>query len=135
MAQAEKQEEFSLLFILDVVKTYFWYLVGVVGISALLAIIFTMPYFYPPEYLAMTTVYPTSPERFDVINIFHEEPNLYLYGGAKEVEKLDNIANSEVVRMHIIDKLDLWKVYGYDKTDVGSSPKFYVLQTFASNVM
>lgn len=110
------------------------YIAVVVGVSALLAIILTTPFFYPPEYLASAVVYPTSAERFDVINLFHEEPNMYLYGGAKEVEKLDNIATSESVRMFVIDKLDLWSVYGIDKDDGGSSPKFYVLANFAGNV-
>ena len=134
MAEATHRSEFSLLYIYDVVKKYLWYIALVVGISALLSIILTMPFFYPPEFMASAVVYPTSAERFDVINIFHEEPNMYLYGGAKEVEKLDNIANSESVRLHVINELDLWSVYGIDKDDAASSPKFYVLANYAGNV-
>ncbi|MEM7375643.1 MAG: Wzz/FepE/Etk N-terminal domain-containing protein [Bacteroidota bacterium] len=134
MSESTHRSEFSLLYIYEVAKKYLWYIALVVGLSALLAVILTMPFFYPPEYLASAVVYPTSAERFDVINLFHEEPNMYLYGGAKEVEKLDNIANSESVRMHVINALDLWSVYGINKDDAGSSPKFYVLSNYAGNV-
>lgn len=128
-----EENPFNLLYVLRVVQQYLTYILVIVGVSAGLAIILTLPAIYPPEYRASTIVYPTSAERYDLFNIFHEEPTLYLYGGAKEVEKLDNIANSDQVRFAVIDSLNLWKVYGVNpKTD--AAPRYYVLRTYNGNV-
>jgi hypothetical protein len=83
--------------------------------------------------MASATVYPTGAERFDLTNIFYEEPNLYLYGSAKEVEKLENIANSEDVKIFVLDSLKLWEVYGVNKT-TDPSPKYKAFKTWAGNV-
>lgn len=130
MANVEKdQQGFSLAYIFQVTRKYSLYIMGVIGVSALLAIILTMPFIYKPEYRSSAIMYPTSSERFDVTNVFAEEPDLYVYGSGKEVEKLENIASSEEVRLYVIDSLDLWKVYGVDPEN-DAYPKFEVLRIF-----
>ncbi|MCB0845101.1 MAG: hypothetical protein KDE26_17755 [Bacteroidetes bacterium] len=129
MAKETQENVFNLLYLFKVVQKYLLYIGGVVGFAAVMAFILTMPFIYPPEYKASTVIYPTSPERYDVINLFHDEPILFLYGESKEVEKLDNIANSERVKMFVIDSLNLWKPYGIDKEN-DASPKFYVLRNY-----
>lgn len=126
---AHTQQAFSLVYIFEVTRKYSLYILGIVGISALMAIILTMPFIYKPEFHASAIIYPTSAERFDVANVFAEDPDLYLYGAGKEVEKLENIANSETVKKYVIDSLDLWSVYGIDR-EQDESPKFYALRTF-----
>lgn len=133
MSAPAEGNPFNLLYVLDTLRRYFWYIAATVALACVTAAVLTMPFFYPPEFLASVTIYPTSPERFDVVNLFHEEPNIYLSGGAKDVERLENIANSERVRMYVIDSLNLWPVYGVDKAN-DASPKFYALRTFAGNV-
>ncbi|MDX1908677.1 MAG: hypothetical protein SF053_16695 [Bacteroidia bacterium] len=124
---------FSLLYVFGILRKYLGFILIVIVLSLIAAIILTTPYFYPPEYMASATVYPTGAERFDLTNIFYEEPNLYLYGSAKEVEKLENIANSEDVKIFVLDSLNLWEVYGVNKT-TDPSPKYKAFKTWAGNV-
>jgi len=128
-----EENPFNLLYVLRVIRQYLVYILVVVGLSGLLAFILTLPAIYPPEYRSSAIIYPTSAERYDLFNMFHEEPNMYLYGGAKEVEKLDNIANSDPVRFFVIDSLDLWQAYGVDPEN-DASPRYYVLRTYNGNV-
>lgn len=128
-----QESTFNLLYLLDILKKYGIYIGGTVLLACILAVVFTMPYFYPPEFRASTVIYPTNPERFDLDNLFAEEPMIYLYGDSKGVERLDNIANSELLQLGVIETLNLWEVYGIDK-DQGSSPKYYALRNFAGNV-
>ena len=131
--QGQPENTINLLFVFELIKQYLWYIIGVVGIACLMAVILTMPYFYPPEYKASTIIYPTSPERFDLDNVFSEDPNVYVFGDSKGVEKLDNIANSEELKMFVIDSLNLWGAYGIDPERSGS-PKYYVLRNYNGNV-
>lgn len=133
MAQEQATENpFNLIYIFQTLQKYLVYIVGVVGGAALLAFILTLPFIYKPEFKASTIIYPSSAERYDVINLFHDEPILFLYGTSKEVEKLDNTANTEEVKMFVIDSLNLWEVYGVDPND--ESPKYYVLRNYDGNV-
>lgn len=132
MAQETLDNPFSLVYIFQVVRKYTLYIAGVILLALIAAFVFTTPFFYPPEFKAQTIIYPTSSERFDFFNIFHEEPDMYLYGGAKEVEKLDNIANSEEVKLAVIEELGLWEVYGVEKDS--ESPKYYAFRTYDGNV-
>jgi len=133
MAQAPQDNAFNLLYIFRVIKKYLTYIVGVVLGSALIAIILTLPFIYKPEFKSSTVIYPTAAERYDAINLFHDEPILYLYGESKDVEKLETLANSEQIKMFVIDSLDLWKAYGVDP-DNDASPKYEVLKTYESMV-
>ncbi|GAB4412610.1 MAG: hypothetical protein OHK0039_18710 [Bacteroidia bacterium] len=133
MAQPPQETTFNLLFLLDIVRRYLLYIAAVVGLSVLAALIFSMPFIYPPEFRSSVVVYPASSERFDISNIFYEEPNLYLYGGAKEVEKIENLALSETVTFFVIDSLDLWSAYGVNKS-TDAAPKYKVLRTYRANV-
>ncbi len=123
---------FNLIYLLQIIKKYRLYLMVTVGLPVILAVVFTMPYFYPPQFHSSTIVYPSNAERFDLINLFERQKDLFLYGTAKEVEKLGNFAKSETVSMSVIDSLNLWDVYGIDKK--GSSPKFKALKEFGGNI-
>ncbi|MEM8898110.1 MAG: hypothetical protein AAGC85_08395 [Bacteroidota bacterium] len=129
----KETNDFSLLYLTGIVKEYLWYIIGVVGVSAILAIIMTLPAIYPPEFLSSTVIYPTNSERFDLVNLFAEEPNVYVYGGPKEVEKLSNIAEARELQLTVIDSLNLWSAYGVDK-NTDESPEFYALRTFRGMV-
>lgn len=129
----KETNDFSLLYLTGIVKQYLWYIIGVVGVSAIMAIIMTLPAIYPPEFLSSTVIYPTNSERFDLVNLFAEEPNVYVYGGPKEVEKLSNIAGARELQLAVIDSLDLWSAYGVDKNN-DESPEFYALRTFRGMV-
>ncbi|MFK7923919.1 MAG: Wzz/FepE/Etk N-terminal domain-containing protein [Bacteroidia bacterium] len=133
MSQAAPENPFNLLYIFQTIKKYLVYIAIVVGVSAVLAFILTLPFIYKPEYKASTIIYPSSAERYDVINLFHDEPILFLYGTSKEVEKLDNTASTEEVKLHVIDSLDLWNAYGVDPEN-DESPKYYVYRTYDGNV-
>lgn len=133
MSQAAPENPFNLLYIFQTIKKYLVYIAIVVGVSALLAFILTLPFIYKPEFKASTIIYPSSAERYDVINLFHDEPILFLYGTSKEVEKLDNTASTEEVKLHVIDSLDLWDAYGVDPEN-DESPKYYVYRTYDGNV-
>ena len=87
MAQTPKENAFNLLYIFEVIKKRLTFITVVVGVSALLAIILTLPFIYKPEFKSSTVIYPTAAERYDAINLFHDEPILYLYGESKDVEK------------------------------------------------
>ena len=126
-------DSFNLLFLVDLIRKYWLYLLLVVLAACILAVIFTMPFFYPPEFKASTIIYPTNPERFDLDNVFAEDPSIYVFGDSKGVEKLDNVANSEELKMFVIDSLDLWSAYGIDKEKSGS-PKYYALRNYSGNV-
>lgn len=126
---AQDQQGFSLAYIFQVTRKYSLYIMGVIGVSVLLAIILTLPFIYKPEFRSSAIMYPTSSERFDVTNVFAEEPDLYVYGAGKEVEKLENIASSEAVKLYVIDSLDLWDAYGVDP-EQDAYPKFEVLRIF-----
>ncbi|MEM9986451.1 MAG: hypothetical protein AAF804_15260 [Bacteroidota bacterium] len=119
----------NLDFILQVIRKYSLYIVGVTGLACILAIVLTMPFIYPPEFKSSAIIYPTNSERFDVANVFAEEPDVYAFGTGKELEKLENIANSEAVKMHVIETLNLWEAYGVDPNH-DESPKYYVLRTY-----
>ncbi|MEM6764113.1 MAG: Wzz/FepE/Etk N-terminal domain-containing protein [Bacteroidota bacterium] len=125
----KETNEFSLLYLTRIVQQYLWYIMGVVGVAAIIAIVMTLPAIYPPEYLSSTVIYPTNSERFDLVNLFAEEPNVYVYGGPKEVEKLSNIAGSRELQLQVIDSLALWDAYGVDPEN-DASPEFYALRTF-----
>lgn len=126
---AASDQAFNLEYILQVIRKYSFYILGVTGVACLLAIVLTMPWFYPPEFQSSAIIYPTNSERFDVANVFAEEPDVYAFGTGKELEKLENIANSEAVKMYVIDSLNLWEAYGVDP-DNDESPKYYVLRTY-----
>jgi len=127
------EKEFNLTYLLSTVRRYLAVIITIISIACLLAIILTMPAFYPPEYMSNTIIYPTNPERFDLDNLFADDPLIYLYGDSKGVERLENIANSEALKLSVIDSLDLWEAYGIDKEN-GSSPKYYVLLNYNTNV-
>jgi len=129
MSQAPKEQAFSLLYIFEVTRKYSLYIAAVTGVSALIAIILTMPFIYKPEFKASAIMYPTNSERWDVANIFAEEPSIYMYGTGKEVEKLENIANSEQLKLFVIDSMDLWDAYGVDP-ETDEAPKYYVFRTY-----
>jgi uncharacterized protein involved in exopolysaccharide biosynthesis len=118
------EQTLNLYYLVSVVRRYFWYLLLVVGLAGVLAIVFTLPSFYPPEYRSSTVIFPTNPERFDGVGLFDEEPTIYLYGDGKSVEKLINIATSEEVMLRVLDSLDLWSAYGIDPRDTASAPKY-----------
>ncbi|MBX7242892.1 MAG: hypothetical protein K1X92_14215 [Bacteroidia bacterium] len=124
--------EFNLVFVLQTIKKYRLYLSVTIGLALILAIIFTMPYFYAPQFQASTIMYPASMERFDFVNIFEKQKELYFYGSPKEVEKLGNFAKSEAAAMFVIDSLNLYDVYQIDKN--GGNPKFKVLKEFKGNI-
>lgn len=127
------EQTFHLLYVLQTLRRYFWYVLTVVVLSGIIAIIATTPYFYPPEFRSSTILYPTSPERFDMVNLFAEEPSVYVYGGSKEVEKLDNIANMERFQLAIIDSLNLWEPYGVDPA-TSPHPKYEALRVYNGRV-
>ena len=129
MAQESQENVFNLLYIFQVIKKHLTYIAAVVGISILLAIILTLPGIYKPEFKSSTVIYPTAAERYDAINLFHDEPILYLYGESKDVEKLETLANSETIKMFVIDSLDLWDAYGVDPEN-DAYPKHEVLKTY-----
>jgi capsular polysaccharide biosynthesis protein len=124
----------NLNYLVAVVRRYFWYLAGIVGLAGLLAIVFTMPSIYPPEYRSSTVIFPTNPERFDGVGLFDEEPTIYLYGDGKSVEKLINIANSEEVMLTVLDSLNLWQAYGIDPADTASAPKYQANRIYSDMV-
>lgn len=124
----------NLFFVLQTLAKYKWYIIGLLTTAVVLAIIFTLPSLYAPQYAAKTIIYPSSSERYDVANLFHREPNVYLYGSAKESERLLNIANSETVAIFLLDSLKLWDVYGINKNDKESSPRFKALRTLKGNL-
>ena len=128
-----QENNLNLLYLLAVVRKYLWYIVGVVVFSGLLAVVFTMPTFYPPEYMSSTVIYPTNAERFDGIGLFAEEPAIFLYGDAKGVERLKNIASSEEVMLKVLDNFDLWTAYGVNK-ETDESPKFYAARSYNANI-
>jgi len=130
-AMAEVQA-FNLFYLIGIIRRYIWYIAALLLLTGIIAVIGTMPYFYPPEYLSHTLIYPTSPERFDVVNLFADEPRVFVYGDSKEVEKLDNLANTPDFQLAIIDSLNLWGEYGVDE---GSAhPKFEALRVYNSRV-
>lgn len=129
MAQAPQENAFNLLYIFRVIKKHLTYIAAVVFVSALIAVILTLPFVYKPEFKSSTVIYPTAAERYDAINLFHDEPILYLYGESKDVEKLETLANSEQIKMFVVDSLDLWEAYGVDPEN-DASPKHEVLKTY-----
>lgn len=122
-------QAFNLEYVLEVIRKYSIYLIVVTGVACITAIVLTMPWFYPPEFKSSAIIYPTNSERFDVANVFAEEPDVYAFGTGKELEKLENIANSEGLKLYVIDKLNLWEAYGVDR-EHDASPKYYVLRTY-----
>ena len=124
---------FNLLYIFQIIRKHLVYIAGIVGACLVLAFIFTLPVIYKPEYKSSTIVYPTSAERYDVINLFHDEPILYLYGESKDVEKIEQIATHEEVKLMVMDSLNLWEVYGVDKEN-DESPKYYGFRTYDAMV-
>lgn len=133
MATLPEAQSFSLMFLVQLVKKYALYIAAVVAISCILAIILTLPAFYPPEYRSSLVVFAHSPERYDLDNPFGRQLGIYTYGDSKEAEKLINIAESEEFQLAVIDSLDLWSIYDIDPSSDGS-PKFYVLENYRGNV-
>lgn len=123
---------FNLFFIFGMLRKYLWYILGVVGLSTAAAIVFSAPYFYPPQFASTAIVYPTNNERYDINNLLKDQQEVYIYGGPKEAEKIINYATSEKVALFVIDSLNLWGAYGIDKQ--GTSPKFYALEQFRDNL-
>lgn len=133
MSQAPTENPFSLMFIAEVIRKYLLYIIGVVVFACILAFVLTLPFIYPPEYKSSTIIYPNSAERFDLENIFHKEPDMYVYGGSKEAEKLVNIAENTKLKLEVIDSLDLWEVYGVNKEN-DASPHHYALLNYDSYI-
>lgn len=124
----------NLFFVIQSLTQYKWYILGLVTTAVVLAVVFTLPSFYAPQFSAKTIIYPASSERYDVANLFNNEPNVYLYGSAKESERLLNLANSETVAMFLLDSLNLWKVYDIDKNNKDISPRFKALKMLKGNL-
>ncbi len=135
MAKSQQPEvnSFNLLYIFGVAQKYLLYIGAIVGVAVILAFVLTMPFIYKPEFMSSTIVYPTSAERYDVINLFHDEPILYLYGESKDVEKIEQLATHEEVKLMVMDSLNLWEVYGIDKEN-DESPKYYGFRTYDAMV-
>ncbi|MCI4667188.1 MAG: Wzz/FepE/Etk N-terminal domain-containing protein [Bacteroidia bacterium] len=133
MSQAPTENPFSLMFIFEVIRKYLLYIIGVVVFACIIAFICTLPFIYPPEYRSSTIIYPNSAERFDLENLFHKEPDMFVYGGSKEAEKLVNIADNVKLKLEVIDSLDLWPVYGVDEEN-DASPHHYALLNYDSYI-
>lgn len=127
------QQAYNLMYVLDLLWKYRWYIITVVSVSVVLAFILSLPVFYHPEFKSSTIIYPANPERFDFTNLFADDPSIFVYGSSKEVEKLENIAGGHELRMRVIDSLNLWQAYDINPQN-GKSPQFYALRTFDSKV-
>ncbi len=125
--------EFSLIQVFQTLFRYRWYLISLSVAAVVIAFVLTMPFFYPPEFRSSTVIYPTNSQRFDVLNIFREVGEVYLYGDAKELERLSNIVASEELRLAVIDSLNMWAAYGIDPgKDEG--PKAKALKALFTNL-
>ena len=127
------EQQFNLLYVVEIIRKYFWYIAALIVVAGLVAVIGTTPFFYPPEFRSSTVIYPTSPERFDIINLFAEEPRVFVYGDSKEVEKLDNLAHADEFQLMIIDSMDLWSEYGVN-LHADASPKYEALRVYNSRI-
>lgn len=58
--------------------------------------------------------------------------DLLEYGEKEDAERLLQILESDVIRLNIIDKYDLWKVYEIDPSDKGANTKMF--NEYKSNV-
>ncbi|MFN0200137.1 MAG: Wzz/FepE/Etk N-terminal domain-containing protein, partial [Bacteroidia bacterium] len=126
------ENTFNLIYVLRIIRDYRKF-IGIVTLGVgVIAIIYAL--MNENQYRSEVIIYPTNPERYDLTSLAAPNSNTFVYGGAKEVEKLGNIAKSEKVALATIDSLNLWKEYGIDPKNTGASPKFKVLKEFSGNV-
>lgn len=130
---AKKDPNFDLVYIFQLFFKYRFYIIGLSLLAGILAVIGTMPFIYPPEFYASSIIYPANVQRYEGVSLLAEEPNVYLYGDSKDVEKLDNLSKIPQLHLQIIDSLNLWAPYGVDKQN-DASPQYAVLRTFNGQV-
>ncbi len=129
----QSSAEFSLFDVSQSLFRYRWYVLIFVAVSMVLAFILTLPMIYKPEFKSTTVIYPTNSSRFDMTNMFKLDPDILLYGDAKEVERIENLVSSDEVKLAVADSVNLWEAYGIDRWK-DKSPKNKLLKSIFDNL-
>lgn len=111
-------------------------LIGFSLAAAVLAVIFSAPYFIPPKYKSTVVVFPSTtnsvskavlPQQFAT-----KGQDVLEFGDEQEAEQLLQILNSDEIRTKIIEKYDLIKHYRIDTTGKYVMTQLY--KTYEGNI-
>ncbi|MBR5983759.1 MAG: hypothetical protein IK025_08610 [Bacteroidales bacterium] len=103
--------------ILDVISKWKWYILSIMVVSAVLAIVFSSPFFIPPKFKSYAIIYPA---------------NVICLSNESESEQAMEILNSDDIMFQIIEKYDLYSHYDLDSTGSGALAK--MIEYYSDNV-
>ena len=121
-----------------IVYIYKWRkpLIIVTLVAAVLAMIFSSPFFIKPKYKSVATIFPTTtnsiskavlPQQFS-----SSGQDILQFGEEEQAEQLLQMLNSDEIRTRIIDKYDLINHYDIDRD--GKYVKTELYKTYESNI-
>lgn len=111
-------------------------LIGITLLAAILAAVFSGPYFIEPKYKSTATVFPSTtnslskallPQPFATAN-----QDFLEFGEEEQAEQLLQMLNSDVIRRRIIDKYNLFEHYDINTSKQYAQTRLY--ETFDENI-
>lgn len=112
----QQSQNFDFTRLVRVAKRHWKVFAVVVVVSALVGVIISMPAFMTSKYKSTAVVYPT---------------NIEAYSDESETEQLLQYFEAGSVRDSIIEKFNLYEVYGIDPS--APSARYYLLQEYNDN--
>lgn len=121
-----------------IVYMYKWRipLLSITVVAAILAAVFSAPYFIPPKYKSTVTVFPTTtssvskgllPQQFS-----SRGQNILEFGEEDQAEQLLQLLNSDEIRNQIIEKFNLLEHYKIDAK--GAYARTELFETYSDNI-
>lgn len=113
-----------------------WPLISLTLLAAILAAVFSAPYFIKPKYKSTVTVFPTTtnslskallPQQFSA-----RGQDILEFGEEEEAEQLLQILNSDEIRNQVVAKFDLLNHYDVDTN--GPYVRTELYETFSDNI-
>lgn len=121
-----------------IVYMYKWRipLISITVVAAILAAVFSAPYFIPPKYKSTVTVFPTTtssvskgvlPQQFS-----SRGQDILEFGEEDQAEQLLQLLNSDEIRTQVIQKFNLLEHYNIDPN--GSFFRTELYETYGDNI-
>ena len=92
----------------------------ILALAALLAVIFSSPYFIKPLYKSSTILYPTSSNSKSKVLLsttFQSNKDLLEFGESEQTEQMLQVLNSNRIRDKVIERYNLMEHYGIKTTE------------------
>ncbi|MBI3142366.1 MAG: hypothetical protein HYZ16_06030 [Bacteroidetes bacterium] len=119
MSDTAHREDASFLLLVKHILKWRVPIAGISGLACIMAIVLTMPYFYPPKFESKGIFYPTSSTSISkalLANDLSGQQDALKFGEEEETEQLMQILESDAIANRIVSKYNLLRRYRIAKS-------------------